>query len=251
MFEHVDLQRRHTLAARRTICWPSTATASPRRRARPAQPFDEQGLETGADRQPRPDALPTIGAAVVRAVEDHTADTRFADDLTILLLRRSAPGRQRRRLASRVPAAAHIYLDRGLPRAQKPRSGLQLSRPPDRQSVSNVVASAHPLTMRTLRTWIGMLVLARVADARRVGYRACARRRQRPTLSPRCCIGSSVIVQNGDSAGFLALLSDGADRDRALDFAASELMPGVNRAVLQERDRAAAGRDAPPATATG
>jgi len=30
-----------------------------------------------------------IGAAVVRAVEAHTADTRLADGLTILLLRRA------------------------------------------------------------------------------------------------------------------------------------------------------------------
>jgi hypothetical protein len=30
-----------------------------------------------------------IGAAVVRAVELHTDDIRFADDLTLLLLRRS------------------------------------------------------------------------------------------------------------------------------------------------------------------
>lgn len=33
--------------------------------------------------------ISAIGAAVVRAVEAHTADTRLADDLTILLLRRS------------------------------------------------------------------------------------------------------------------------------------------------------------------
>jgi phosphoserine phosphatase RsbU/P len=54
------------------------------------QPFDDQGLETALDAN-RTDALPAIGAAVVKAVEVHTADTRFADDLTILLLRPSAP----------------------------------------------------------------------------------------------------------------------------------------------------------------
>jgi len=32
--------------------------------------------------------LSSMGAAVVRAVEQYTADTRLADDLTILLLRR-------------------------------------------------------------------------------------------------------------------------------------------------------------------
>ena len=45
------------------------------------------------------------------------------------------------------------------------------------------------------------------------------------------------IVQAGDTAGFVALLSASADRIRARDFASSELMPGVNRSVLQERDR--------------
>jgi serine phosphatase RsbU (regulator of sigma subunit) len=54
------------------------------------QPFDEQGLETVL-KEHRSDTLADIGTAVVRAVEAHTADTRFADDLTILLLRANAP----------------------------------------------------------------------------------------------------------------------------------------------------------------
>jgi len=45
------------------------------------------------------------------------------------------------------------------------------------------------------------------------------------------------IVRAGDKAGFVALLSGSADRTRARDFASSELMPGVNRTVVQERDR--------------
>jgi phosphoserine phosphatase RsbU/P len=53
------------------------------------QPFDEEGLEAALTAN-RERTLPAIGAAVVRAVEVHTADTRFADDLTILLLRSSA-----------------------------------------------------------------------------------------------------------------------------------------------------------------
>jgi sigma-B regulation protein RsbU (phosphoserine phosphatase) len=53
------------------------------------RPFDEAGLEA-ALRANRGAAISAIGAAVVRAVEQHTGDTRFADDLTILLLRRSA-----------------------------------------------------------------------------------------------------------------------------------------------------------------
>jgi len=51
------------------------------------RPFDEGGLE-GALVAHQHDELTSMGAAVVRAVEQHTADTRLADDLTILLLKR-------------------------------------------------------------------------------------------------------------------------------------------------------------------
>jgi sigma-B regulation protein RsbU (phosphoserine phosphatase) len=51
------------------------------------RPFDEIGLES-ALKSSRRNSLSEVGAAVVRAVERHTDDTRFADDLTILLLRR-------------------------------------------------------------------------------------------------------------------------------------------------------------------
>jgi hypothetical protein len=47
------------------------------------------------------------------------------------------------------------------------------------------------------------------------------------------------IVQAGDTAGYVALLSAGADQAHALAFAASELMPGSARTALQERDRLA------------
>jgi sigma-B regulation protein RsbU (phosphoserine phosphatase) len=50
-------------------------------------PFDEIGLET-ALRASHHDSLSDVGAAVVRAVERHTDAHKFADDLTILLLRR-------------------------------------------------------------------------------------------------------------------------------------------------------------------
>lgn len=53
-------------------------------------PFDEAGLELALGRY-RHDGLMSLGAAIVRAVERHTADTRLADDLTILLLRRTVP----------------------------------------------------------------------------------------------------------------------------------------------------------------
>jgi len=51
------------------------------------RPFDEAGLESALAAH-RHDSLSAMGAAVVRAVEQYTADTRLADDLTILLLRR-------------------------------------------------------------------------------------------------------------------------------------------------------------------
>jgi phosphoserine phosphatase RsbU/P len=51
-------------------------------------PFDEGGLEAILQTE-RGSNVAAIGSAVVRAVERHTSDVRFADDLTLLLLRRS------------------------------------------------------------------------------------------------------------------------------------------------------------------
>ena len=55
-------------------------------------PFDESGLlaliRAHAD---NPD-LQAIGAAIIKAVERHAQDVRFADDLTVLLARRPLPG---------------------------------------------------------------------------------------------------------------------------------------------------------------
>src|SRR4051794_20850116 len=48
-------------------------------------------------------------------------------------------------------------------------------------------------------------------------------------------------VRAGGTEAYFKLLSVGADRARANEFASSELMPGVNRSVLQERDRAQLG----------
>ena len=53
------------------------------------QPFDEQGLEA-ALQTAHAHALSDIHAGVLRKVEVHTGDVRFADDLTILLLRATA-----------------------------------------------------------------------------------------------------------------------------------------------------------------
>ena len=54
-------------------------------------PFDEIGLETALKASRRKASLSAIGVDVVQAVERHTAEKRFADDLTILLLRRTMP----------------------------------------------------------------------------------------------------------------------------------------------------------------
>lgn len=51
------------------------------------RPFDEAGLEAVLVAH-RSEALGSIGSAVLRAVEQYSADSRIADDLTILLLRR-------------------------------------------------------------------------------------------------------------------------------------------------------------------
>ena len=60
-------------------------------------PFDEIGLETALKDNRDDENLSAIGAAVVRAVERYTDSHKFADDLTILLLRRCT-----------VPAAAAV-----------------------------------------------------------------------------------------------------------------------------------------------
>ena len=51
-------------------------------------PFDEAGLEA-ALRAHRDDGLSSLGTSIVRGVEQYSADTRLADDLTIFLLRRA------------------------------------------------------------------------------------------------------------------------------------------------------------------
>jgi sigma-B regulation protein RsbU (phosphoserine phosphatase) len=56
---------------------------------REGRPFDEGGLEEILLAE-RNNNVAAIGAAVVRAVEVYTSDVRFADDLTLLLLRRPA-----------------------------------------------------------------------------------------------------------------------------------------------------------------
>jgi serine phosphatase RsbU (regulator of sigma subunit) len=53
-------------------------------------PFDEAGLQGVMAQHWWKDAA-TLGKAIVRAVEDHATDTRLADDLTVLAIRRPIP----------------------------------------------------------------------------------------------------------------------------------------------------------------
>jgi len=53
-------------------------------------PFDEAGLQGVMAQHWWQDAA-TLGKAIVRAVEDHATDTRLADDLTVLAIRRPMP----------------------------------------------------------------------------------------------------------------------------------------------------------------
>jgi sigma-B regulation protein RsbU (phosphoserine phosphatase) len=60
-------------------------------------PFDEEGLTALMRAHADNPDLAEIGAAVIKAVERHAQDVRFADDLTVLLARRTselAPGAQ-------------------------------------------------------------------------------------------------------------------------------------------------------------
>lgn len=45
------------------------------------------------------------------------------------------------------------------------------------------------------------------------------------------------VLEGADQPAYLLLLTDSADRDRAREFAVSEMQPGVTRAVVQERSR--------------
>lgn len=54
---------------------------------RSGKPFDEEGL-VGVIRTQTTAGLPDIGRSLIRAVEGHARDVRFADDLTVLLARR-------------------------------------------------------------------------------------------------------------------------------------------------------------------
>ena len=56
---------------------------------RSGRPFDESGLEAVIDSEAARDPE-AIGRAMLAAVEAHAGDARLADDLTALVLKRSA-----------------------------------------------------------------------------------------------------------------------------------------------------------------
>src|SRR6266545_4967192 len=45
------------------------------------------------------------------------------------------------------------------------------------------------------------------------------------------------VAKSGDAVAYLALMTTGANRERAVDFCGSELQPGATRVVVKERDR--------------
>ena len=55
-------------------------------------PFDEEGLVALIRAHANNPSLPEIGQAIIKAVERHAQDVRFADDLTVLLARRPEDG---------------------------------------------------------------------------------------------------------------------------------------------------------------
>ena len=87
MFEHSTYQTGHaTIQPDELVAIYSDGITEAENPA--GRPFDESGLESALIGNLSGN-LAAIGSGVVRAVEQHTADTRFADDLTILLLRRA------------------------------------------------------------------------------------------------------------------------------------------------------------------
>jgi len=87
MFEHSTYQTGHaTIQPDELVAIYSDGITEAENPA--GRPFDESGLESALIGNLSGN-LAAIGASVVHAVEQHTADTRLADDLTILLLRRA------------------------------------------------------------------------------------------------------------------------------------------------------------------
>ena len=113
--------------------------------------------------------------------------------------------------------------DRGGPNRE---SGPGTCRPP---RVSKIQISAKTLQAMKSRTALALLALTLCGGS---GPRAQADEGVRLLL-----LRVERIVQAGDAAAYIAALANSADRGRARDFVDTELSPGANRAVVQERDR--------------
>ena len=68
-------------------------------------------------------------------------------------------------------------------------------------------------------------------------FELCAQPAERPDEVAALLLDVERLMQAGDTARYLALTADSADRDRARAFAEFEARPGATRAVVQERDR--------------
>ena len=142
-----------------------------------------------------------MGAAIVRAVERHTADTRLADDLTILLLAPHCTGAAAR-TAGRV--------------SKSKSSGKRLD--------EHAVVRRRPHSSCAVRARAGACDAARAQDGGR-RHRAAARRaragRASPVTRPR----------------YLALRPTAPTASARARLRSTELLPGATRAVVKERDR--------------
>jgi hypothetical protein len=83
-------------------------------------PFDEEGLIALIRAHGESDALPELAKAIIKAVERHAQDVRFADDLTILLARRTE---------DRDPGSGTRDSDDGVPPIPGSESGLTRNEP--------------------------------------------------------------------------------------------------------------------------
>jgi hypothetical protein len=91
--------------------------------------------------------------------------------------------------------------------------------------------------MLTFRALIASLALTfTVVHAASAGVRAPQAQAQGDAITAILRQVEQILLR-ADAAAYLALLTSSADRDRALAFATYELLPGVTKAVVQERDR--------------
>ena len=87
----IDLRGGRERSCARATSWCCTATASPRRRTRPASP-SKRAASSASSRRMASRHRRSSRPAILRAVEAHARDSRFTDDLTVLILKRCLTG---------------------------------------------------------------------------------------------------------------------------------------------------------------